>query len=165
MGGLALSKVILLGWPSGLAYKRVWKTSTSAGQIGLSSPKLDNKKRPADDPCMKLLVEGKEVFFLVDTGATQSTLKKQEVLGVPTTGQTARVIGAAGTPYMLQATVLLKQKRRPEEPSRPPSARAGLQGLKITGTGGKADGAQAVEAALLQEDELKVVMRSQKPGR
>ncbi|XP_048882317.1 uncharacterized protein LOC125749268 [Brienomyrus brachyistius] len=60
-----------------------------------------------DSPMLQLTIEGKEIPFLVDTGATRSTIKKGEVPGVRTTGKTVKVTGASGISRLLEETVPL----------------------------------------------------------
>ncbi|XP_072557235.1 uncharacterized protein [Paramormyrops kingsleyae] len=66
-----------------------------------------------DDPLLKLRVEGREILFLVDTGATRSTIREVEVSGVPTTGRTIKIIGASGIPGFLEETEPLLVERSP----------------------------------------------------
>lgn len=52
----------------------------------------------ADDPLLKLRAEGKEIPWIVDMGARRSIIREGEVLGVPNTSRTAKIIGVWGIP-------------------------------------------------------------------
>uniref|UniRef100_A0A8C9TLE4 ribonuclease H n=1 Tax=Scleropages formosus TaxID=113540 RepID=A0A8C9TLE4_SCLFO len=54
-----------------------------------------------------LEVDGRKIKFLVDTGATRSTLRSKEAQGAPTSGQFANVVGAAGLTHFLAETLPL----------------------------------------------------------
>ncbi|XP_051785018.1 uncharacterized protein LOC127528403 [Erpetoichthys calabaricus] len=62
--------------------------------------------RHADtDPLLTLIVNGKETVFLVDTGATRSTLS---LLEVPASKDTVRILTASGQPHTLLVSKPLK---------------------------------------------------------
>lgn len=63
--------------------------------------------KAAEDPLIKLLVQNTEITFLMDTGATKSTIQESDLLGVPKSCQTTTVVGSSSLPHLLQETLPL----------------------------------------------------------
>ena len=62
---------------------------------------------PTEEPTYTLNVSGKELSFLVDMGATHSTIAVKELPGVEKSGNSAQFVGLGGKIQTLDTTAQL----------------------------------------------------------